>query len=86
MYMEIRDNKKIFFTSEEKQDVINNLLFYCYEIATKNKSYSLRYNYNYSDLQTIKIIDKTSTLNKREIIFYNIPTKWGFLDTDTILK
>lgn len=86
MYMEIKDNKKVIFKSDKKEDVINNLMFYTFELARKNKTYRLKYNYNYSDLQTITIIEKYDELNKREIVFYNIPTKLGFLDTDTILK
>jgi len=89
MYMEIRDSKnEIVFKSDLKSDIINNLMFYLFEIARKNKAYKLEYKYNWTNLQTITIVAKSNEIysGKKEIIFYNIPTRLSCLDTDTILK
>ena len=87
MYMEIKDNKKVIFKSDDEKDIIKNLMFYTYEVAIKkSKCYSIKYQYNYSDKQTITIKEKFDNLNNRTITLYNIPTKTSYLDIDTLVR
>lgn len=47
----------------------------------KSKNYKVKYNYNYSNKQTITFIDKSNNF-KHE--FSNVPVKMGTLDIDEL--
>ena len=49
--------------------------------ACKRKNYRVKYNYNYSNNQTITFIDK---LNNYKHEFINVPVKAGTLDIDKL--
>jgi len=49
--------------------------------VVKSKNYKVKYNYNYSNLQTITFIDKSNNY-KHE--FSNVPVKMGYLDIDKL--
>lgn len=81
----IQDKKRVNAWYDEKNNVLQ-LLGFLYSITIlKDKSYTIRYSYNYSDKQTIKVINKYTnydgSITKTEYIFYNIPTSMGYLDT-----
>ena len=87
MRIEIYDNKKKIYESDDVKTIVNHLMYATYSVAfNKNKNIKCKYNYNYTDLQTLHIIDKRDELNKRETIIYNVPTSWGALDTYKILE
>lgn len=87
MYMEILDNNKVIYTTEDTATIVQNLLYYLYSKAVnKSKNYTIKNNYNYSDFQKVRVIDRTYSLNKREVIFYNIPTSWGALKSFEIMQ
>ncbi len=55
-----------------------------FEIAvSKSKQYRIKYEYNYSDKQTIRFIHKISGYIHE---FTNVPTKLGYFDSDNIIK
>ena len=83
----IKDNDKIIFESENIKDILNNFMYLMYaKVINQVKVLTFKCNYNYTDIQTIRVIDRRESLNKREYIFEGIPTSWGALDTYTMLK
>ena len=85
MKLEIFDNKTLIFETTDVKTIINNLMYYTFTKAVNNnKQIKIKYKYNYSDIQTITIVEK-SELNKREIVISGIPTKMGTLDAYKIL-
>ena len=47
----------------------------------KSKNYKIRYNYNYSNTQTIEIIDKSNNYIHK---FVNVPVEMGVIDYDKL--
>lgn len=87
MKLTILDNNKVIFESESVIDIVSNLMYYLYaKQVNRVKGITIKHKYNYTDKQTIRILDKRECLNKREYIFEGIPTKWGSLDTYEMLK
>lgn len=84
MKLEIFDNKTLIFETTDTKTIIYNLMYYTFTKAVNNKQIKIKYKYNYSDIQTITIVEK-SELNKREIVISGIPTKTGTLDAYKIL-
>ncbi len=82
-YKIFNDKKEVVQYCTEKTTVLVQLtkeLFNKYIL--KNKEYKqLQYQYNYSDTQKITFIYK----NNYRIVFYDIPTKYGYLDNDKII-
>ena len=76
------DEKKLIFTSYDIKTILIHLLEHTYSIAVnKSKLTKCKYNYNYSDFQTV-----TFKCNNYTTIIYNIPTSWGSLKSDKILN
>lgn len=87
MKMTILDNDKIIFESENIKDITNNLMYLLYAKAVNQvKGLTFKCNYNYTDIQKVRVIDKREPLNKREYVFEGIPTSWGALDTYKMLQ
>lgn len=91
---ELRAEKKLivgvkqngFFVNlweDEKTNVLQLTAFLYRKTLLKSKI-SVTYSYNYSDLQTIKVVEKyenyDGTITKTEFYFYNVPTNLGYLD------
>lgn len=49
----------------------------------KSKTYKIKYNYNYSNIQTIDIVDNETKYIHR---FINVPVKMGVIDSDKLQK
>lgn len=79
-------NKKILknIWKNEKQNILQLLGFLYRKTIQKSTNLKIYYSYNYSDFQTIKIVDKfenfDNTFTYTTFTFYNIPTNCGFLD------
>lgn len=87
MKMTILDNDKIIYESENIKDITNNLMYLLYAKAVNQvKGLTFKCNYNYTDIQKVRVIDKREPLNKREYVFEGIPTSWGALDTYKMLQ
>lgn len=61
------------------------LLCFLYRKAIlKDNRLKIRYSYNYSDKQTISIIESfenfDGSITKTSFVFYNVPTKCGYLN------
>lgn len=83
--VEVRQDKKLVNIWEDEKGNIAQLMGFLYtKTILKSSNYSIRYSYNYSDKQTIKVINKyenyDGSITKTEYIFYNIPTNLGYLD------
>ena len=83
-----KEGNKTFtiLTNTNEKEVVRNLLYYLWnKQINKNKNIRIKYYYNYSDTQTIEIVDTTigTTYIRR---FEGIPTKMGTLDTDRLLQ
>ncbi len=82
----------IIFTTTEEKEIIKKLLYELWITKVEKAKFKrLQYKYNYSDIQTIKIIDnsmeKQQNVNIKYIHkFSEIKTKCGLLDTDKILN
>lgn len=84
--VEVRQNKELVNVWEDEKNNIMQLMALLYaKTILKSSNYSIRYSYNYSDKQTIKVINNyenyDGSITKTEYIFYNIPTNMGWLDT-----
>lgn len=90
LIVEVRQNNKLVNIWEDEKQNILQLTAFLYRKTLLKSNISIRYTYNYNDLQTIKIINKytnfDNTITKTEYIFYNIPTKMGFLDVYKLEK
>lgn len=89
--VEVRQQNKLTNVWEDEKNNIMQLLGFLYtKTILKGISNSIRYSYNYSDKQTIKVINKyenyDGSITKTEYIFYNIPTNLGYLDTYKLLE
>ena len=87
--VEVRqDNKTTNYLFDEKSNIIS-LLEILYKKTVLKANIKIRYNYNYTDLQTITITQNYTTYDGTKVkfsyIYYNIPTSMGYLDT-TILR
>lgn len=73
---------------DEKTNITNLLGFLYNKTILKTRKLTIKYNYNYSDKQTIKVIYKDEcydgTISKTEYVFYNIPTIMGCLDVSAL--
>ena len=73
---------------DEKSNTMNLLAFLYRKTILKSNNLRISYNYNYSDNQTISITESytnyDNTITKTKYVFYNIPTKLGYLDIHTI--
>ena len=74
------------FTNENETEVLKKLTYYLWAKQINNmKHLKFKYNYNYTDKQTLDIID--NSLDTVYIIrITDIPTTMGILDTNKILK
>lgn len=59
------------------------LQFFWMITINKSKNYRIKYNYNYSNLQTIEIIDKQTQYIHR---FENVPVNMGIINSNELLK
>lgn len=88
--VEVRQNNKLVNVWGHEQNNIMHLLGFLYTKTILKGNDTIKYQYNYSDKQTIKIINKytnfDNTITKTEYIFYNIPTNMGFLDVYKLEK
>lgn len=88
--VEVRQNKELVNVWEDEKQNILQLTAFLYRKTLLKSNISIRYSYNYSDLQTIKVTEKytnyDNTITKTEYIFYNIPTNLGYLDTFKLNK
>lgn len=77
-YIIYNDKREIIDESKDATKVISNLcsdLFNKYILKLKDFK-QVRYQYNYSNIQTITFIYKSNF----RIVYKDIPTKTGFLD------
>ena len=82
MKMTILDNDKTIYTTTNTKEITSNLMYLLYaRTINQVKGLTFKCNYNYTDIQKLRVIDKREALNKREYIFEGIPTSWGVLDT-----
>ena len=69
---------------EEKTNVLQLLGFLYSKTILQKRGLTIRYSYNYTDKQTISIIDTfenfDGTITKTKYTFYNVPTNCGWLD------
>lgn len=87
MKMTILDNDKVIYTTTNTKEITSNLMYVLYAKAVnKVKWLTVKCNYNYTDIQKVRVIDKSDALNKRECVFEGIPTNWGALDTYKMLQ
>lgn len=84
IYMEIHKNGKLVSTFNDSKFLIIRLFGDIYNKQILKVKNTIKSNYNYDDIQTIKVIDKVynsdGSVDKWEYIYYNIPTKCGYLD------
>lgn len=70
--------------NNEKECVLQLTGFLYQKTILKSSRLKIKYNYNYSDMQTITFIDSyenyDGTITKTFFEFVNIPTNIGFLD------
>ena len=87
MKITIKDNDKTIFESENIKDILNHFMYLMYaKTVNQVKGLTFKCNYNYTDIQKVRVIDRRENLNKREYIFEGIPTSWGSLDTYKMLE
>lgn len=84
-----QDKKTTNFLFDEKANIIS-LLEILYRKTILKANIKIKYNYNYSDIQTITVnqiytkFDGTATVFS--YIYYNIPTSMGYLDSNVLIK
>jgi len=70
--------------TDEKINILQLTSFLYQKTILKAYNIKIRYSYNYSDTQTIEIVQTyhncDDTITKTKYIFYNIPTNLGYLD------
>lgn len=86
-----KNKKELVNIWEDEKTNVSQLLGLLYQKAVlKSTNLKIRYNYNYSDSQTITFIQSyenyDGTITKTYYNFYNIPTNLGYLDTFKISK
>lgn len=68
--------EEVTILGELAKELFNKYILKC-------KDYKqIQYSYNYSDSQVITFIYK----NNYRVVFYDIPTKLGYLDNDKIIR
>lgn len=76
--------------NDEKQNILQLTAFLYRKTILKSSNLKIKYNYNYSDSQTITFIDSYTnydgTITKTYYEFLNIPTNLGYLDIYKIAK
>lgn len=81
----LRNGKKV---NEFTEGVKELLLQELYNKTICKQNIKIKYNYNYTDIQTVDFIHKTEKSDgKTDTYIYrflNIPTTWGTLDTSKI--
>lgn len=69
---------------DERTNILQLTAFLYRKTILKSRGLTIRYNYNYSDLQTITIIEKYENYDGSEtktyFVFENIPTNMAYLD------
>lgn len=84
-----QDNKTTNYLLDEKSNIIS-LLEILYRKTILKANIKIKYNYKYTDMQTIAIIQNYTTFDGTETkfsyIYYNIPTNMGYLDTTELRK
>lgn len=84
-----QDKMTTNYLLEEKSNIIS-LLEILYRKTILKANIKIKYNYNYTDMQTITISQKYTgfdgTITTFDYIYYNIPTSMGYLDTTELRK
>lgn len=84
-----QDNKTTNYLLNEKVNIIS-LLEILYRKTVLKANIKIKYNYDYTDMQTITITQSYTTFDGTEAkfsyIYYNIPTSMGYLDTLKLTK
>lgn len=80
-----KEKKELVNTwNDEKTNILQLTAFLYRKTVLKSNNIKIKYSYNYSDLQEIKIVESyinyDSTIAKTEYIFKNIPTNLAYLD------
>ena len=84
-----QDKMTTNYLLEETANIIS-FLEILYRKTILKANIKIKYNYNYTDIQTITISQKYTrfdgTITTFEYIYYNIPTNMGYLDTTELRK
>lgn len=86
VYQQHEKGKKalVNYWQNEETNYKQLLCFLFRKTIQKDRRLKIRYSYNYSDKQTISIIESfenyDGSITKTSFVFYNVPTKCGYLD------
>ena len=92
VYQQKENNKKELVNTweDERTNVLQLTAFLWRKYIMKSSNLKIKYNYNYSDMQTIEIIESyenyDKTITKTFYVFENVPTGLGYLDIYKIEK
>ena len=75
---------------DEKMNILQLTAFLYRKTILKDSRLKIRYSYNYSDSQTIEIIESyenyDGSITKTYFVFENVPTSLGYLDIYKLAK
>lgn len=88
--VEVKQNKTTTnYLLNETSNIIS-FLEILYRKTILKANIKIKYNYNYTDIQTITVTQKYVAFDGTETnfsyIYYNIPTSMGYLDTTILIK
>lgn len=83
--LEVYQNKKLINVSTNHEENAKQLTSFLWRKAVlKSNNLRIKYQYNYSDTQTITFVEKyenyDGTTTTTEYKFLNVPTNLGYLD------
>jgi len=80
----VYQNKELVNVWENEKTNLLQLTAFLWRKQILKSNIRISYSYNYSDTQTLKVIESytnyDNSITRTEFIFYNIPTNMGYLD------